>query len=627
MVTEVISVEEKADASYVILKDDLLPVVNVSGPTAEGKGVTVDQIKNYVDSRVNVRSFGALGDGVNDDTAFIQAAVDASLGHSTIYFPEGTYLVTSIITVSLAGVYFQGSSLRGTQIKFHPTASGVCFEWVLTQSQGGCKDMNFVSTDRAFVKTAIHFIDGSDFHISHVQIGESAQIAFAWGDITGQSIGIQTNGREVVSMHNLRIFADKPIVHGVNPNHAELDVDQFHLYDNYLVVTQNIANAQIEILDNVNVFNFSVDGYNAWAKGRYGIYWHNTTNSSAVTSRAIKIEDVRCEQGYEGGGDSYLIYIEHNDLNVEQVTINNVTGDVDRQRGIYIKGAREISMSDVGIINNVGSNVPLEIVNNASGGKLKYIEWDNCVLGQFGGTSVIPTDDLTLLGSIPSYDATYSLPLSAKYRFKEAQTNQEKGVGVAESQAGELVTKNYFGATLIAAQTDATGDLTISNTANTITSGGNMDFTGILKGHRVYLNTPANTTTYLAAASDATALIITFDAATVTDEVGVNGDVVHGLGLWHRSVINYIQQTNITAYAPSLGPANRAQTLNCASGTTGNNNSVASNSAILEAHDTTTGALTADIITHTAITSPAVVFNNLTATPSIVHIAVEQINF
>ena len=41
---------------------------------------------------VSVMDFGAVGDGVTDDTAAIQAAIDSG---STVYFPDGTYLVST----------------------------------------------------------------------------------------------------------------------------------------------------------------------------------------------------------------------------------------------------------------------------------------------------------------------------------------------------------------------------------------------------------------------------------------------------------------------------------------------------------------------------------------------------
>lgn len=42
----------------------------------------------------NVLDFGATGDGLTNDTAAVQAAVDS--GAAEVYFPEGTYIVTSV---------------------------------------------------------------------------------------------------------------------------------------------------------------------------------------------------------------------------------------------------------------------------------------------------------------------------------------------------------------------------------------------------------------------------------------------------------------------------------------------------------------------------------------------------
>lgn len=46
---------------------------------------------SMTDAPVNVKSFGAKGDGVTNDTAAIQAALDAAAG-KTLHFPAGTYL-------------------------------------------------------------------------------------------------------------------------------------------------------------------------------------------------------------------------------------------------------------------------------------------------------------------------------------------------------------------------------------------------------------------------------------------------------------------------------------------------------------------------------------------------------
>jgi len=42
---------------------------------------------------INVKDFGAKGDGVTDDSISIVSAIEQSEKGSTIFFPEGTYLL------------------------------------------------------------------------------------------------------------------------------------------------------------------------------------------------------------------------------------------------------------------------------------------------------------------------------------------------------------------------------------------------------------------------------------------------------------------------------------------------------------------------------------------------------
>jgi hypothetical protein len=74
---------------------------------------------------VSVKDFGAVGDGVTDDTAAIQAAIDyvATIGPSTVggivYVPEGEYRITSTIISAPTGgqVGIQGAGQFATVIK------------------------------------------------------------------------------------------------------------------------------------------------------------------------------------------------------------------------------------------------------------------------------------------------------------------------------------------------------------------------------------------------------------------------------------------------------------------------------------------------------------------------------
>ena len=51
----------------------------------------------------NVRAYGAVGDGVTDDTAAIQAAIDAAVAAAgDVFFPDGTYLVGGSLQTTCA---------------------------------------------------------------------------------------------------------------------------------------------------------------------------------------------------------------------------------------------------------------------------------------------------------------------------------------------------------------------------------------------------------------------------------------------------------------------------------------------------------------------------------------------
>jgi hypothetical protein len=81
-------------------------------PIPADDGLTQIGVVPYADGAINVRAFGAVGDGVTDDTVAIQAAIDACIaaGGGTVYFPPGHYLCT--VTVEDRRVWFQGAGPR-----------------------------------------------------------------------------------------------------------------------------------------------------------------------------------------------------------------------------------------------------------------------------------------------------------------------------------------------------------------------------------------------------------------------------------------------------------------------------------------------------------------------------------
>lgn len=62
---------------------------------------------------VSVKDFGAAGDGTTDDTAALQAALNS--GANTVYFPPGTYRITSTLTIPESTV-LRGAGRRSSTI-------------------------------------------------------------------------------------------------------------------------------------------------------------------------------------------------------------------------------------------------------------------------------------------------------------------------------------------------------------------------------------------------------------------------------------------------------------------------------------------------------------------------------
>lgn len=87
------------------------------------------QTKTYLnDLGINVKTLGAKGDGVTDDTVFIQMAIDKAIqaGGGTVYFPAGVYVIqpTSVpteggaLTITGDSISLIGESVGNTKLLY-----------------------------------------------------------------------------------------------------------------------------------------------------------------------------------------------------------------------------------------------------------------------------------------------------------------------------------------------------------------------------------------------------------------------------------------------------------------------------------------------------------------------------
>lgn len=84
-----------------------------------GPQVNAYLAESTIVARLNVKDFGAVGDGVTDDTESIQKALNDTNKYKTIYFPEGTYIVTNLVVSS--NTILQGAGQGNTILKHSDT--------------------------------------------------------------------------------------------------------------------------------------------------------------------------------------------------------------------------------------------------------------------------------------------------------------------------------------------------------------------------------------------------------------------------------------------------------------------------------------------------------------------------
>lgn len=142
---------------------------NMSYSPAGGASV-VTTVQAKLRESVSVLDFGAVGDGVADDTAAIQAAINSELTASggSLYLPDGTYLISSALTIPFSTNWsITGASRGGTIIKqdadntpiFYFTQD-LTWGWSISDLSGKWTNLQ-PSTNTAAIMFSFYSVDNS----------------------------------------------------------------------------------------------------------------------------------------------------------------------------------------------------------------------------------------------------------------------------------------------------------------------------------------------------------------------------------------------------------------------------------------------------------------------------------
>lgn len=116
------------------------------GYSPGGTGSVTTTVQAKLRQTVSVKDYGAVGDGTTDDTTAIQNTISAvgAAGGGTVFFPTGTYKISSKLTINTNAVFLTGEGRRASILA--PIAMATDHILFDTVQQGGFANMAIVPT-------------------------------------------------------------------------------------------------------------------------------------------------------------------------------------------------------------------------------------------------------------------------------------------------------------------------------------------------------------------------------------------------------------------------------------------------------------------------------------------------
>jgi len=163
--------------------------------------VLADNINSNKDYR-NVKDFGAIGNGSDDDTAAINATITAAGIGGTVFFPKGTYFVSSKLTM-LANQAFVGEGGQNASI----IKKG--FNGDLIDMVGYChlEDLSFDGNGASYTGRGIYIASGVAQVITDCRVFNSYGMALEWQATSGSGTMVTNFTADRISA-----FADQAVI-------------------------------------------------------------------------------------------------------------------------------------------------------------------------------------------------------------------------------------------------------------------------------------------------------------------------------------------------------------------------------------------------------------------------------
>jgi len=133
-------------------------------------GAVTTTVQAKLQESISVKDFGAVGNGSADDTTAIQAAINSlSSTGGTVYFPAGTYKVSSTLNITHDNITLAGAGKGATTLSTYIASNDIIsFSGV---ARGGVQDMSITASTSQVAGAGIHFTNCDNVRATNILVG------------------------------------------------------------------------------------------------------------------------------------------------------------------------------------------------------------------------------------------------------------------------------------------------------------------------------------------------------------------------------------------------------------------------------------------------------------------------
>jgi hypothetical protein len=426
---------------------------NISGCQArlkdiEANNVTVNELLKAFEiaDRFNVKYYGAVGDGVAQDRAAIQEAIEAAVlnGGGVVYFPPGTYLVDGSVILR-SGVVLQGSGISTSTLYGTIIRAGGDFPVVRTDPaitvatslvSSGVRDMTLYGFGKDNLNSHGLYLDWCNrVYVSFVRCHACRhgfdvrnQFKVWFMDCTVDGAGADQS--------YIGFFTDEMST-AVSPNNNALNIDNCNFY-----FTENTG---IKMLSTMGTLITSTE---CGGNGLHGLHIGPTTAATGQFTQFIHI--VNCLfDSVPGWGILWEQGTSPVSSTGNGAFSNTWIGNCGLG-GMRLQGVENLSVTG-SIIQSVGSGVQLEDCQHLNFTGLNLKDYDRFAAGA-NGFEPINSTDILLSNYVVDAPAAVGVPYSefgttARVRISNGQLGLVAAIGNNNTTVNNfnVVTSNPFG--------------------------------------------------------------------------------------------------------------------------------------------------------------------------------------